>query len=172
MPFEQDRHSENGFVTVCSFCEQCFALDRAGLSGAGLLIWLPEIEQADLHHIARAIYVARASGHSLSAQAEKAYDALVSRRTEVKKRLGSDDPLLLATVMYESLSDAEYAASQSKLDGIRLLPYDRYLVRTRAGDVNQFPAVVRYWRSAEGPFGNLPVEKWGALFDSVAKTLA
>ena len=47
-------------VTACSFCEQVLALERAGIMGGGVLIWLPEISQIELNHIARAIYVARA----------------------------------------------------------------------------------------------------------------
>lgn len=143
------------------------ALERTGLSGAGVLIWLPEISQADLQHIMRAIYVARAGDHPLSAIAGQAFDALMARRTEAKKRLGSDDPLLLATVLYEDLSDADYAKSNTKLEGIRLLPLDRLIVKSHQGDMNQFPHMVKYWTSSDGPFGNLPLEAWGPLFESV-----
>lgn len=160
------------FITLCSFCEQCFSLERTGLSGSGFLIWLPEISQADLHHIMRAIYVARASDHPLGKAAGQAFDALMARRTEAKKRLGSDDPLLLATVLYENLTDAEYAKSAAKLEGIRLLPLDRLLVRGSRGDANQFPQMVAYWTSEEGPFASLPVDSWGPLFESVISKAA
>lgn len=156
------------FVTVCSFCELSFSLDQTGMTGAGVLIWLPEISQADLNHIMRAIYIARASTASpqLSEAATRAYDALLARRVDAKKRLGGDDPLLLATVFHESLNDKEYANCKSKLEGIKLLPIDRWLVRGRDGDSNQFPKILEYWTSPEGPFGNIKPESWSELFSS------
>ncbi len=151
-------------ATVCRFCELCLALDIAGATGGGILIWLPEIAQTDLNSLARAIYVAKsapdAAEGKLAAAATRALDALMARRSEAKKRLGSDDPLLLATVFMENLNDAEYAARGAKLDGIRLLPLDHWPVYGPNGDHNQFPNMIRYWRSTEGPYGKLPVESW------------
>ncbi len=153
------------FATACTFCEQCLSLERTGMMGAGVLVWLPEIPQADLHHIMRAVYVARASSVAeLSAAATRTFDALMARRAEARKRIGSDDPLLLATIMFEALDDAEYDKSAAKLDGIRLLPLDKYVVHARTGNVNQFPQLVKYWRSPQGPYGKLPVEQWSDLF--------
>lgn len=158
---------EGEFVTMCMFCEQCFALDAVGAMGSGVLVWLPEISQVDLNHIVRAIYVARASdNHRLSELANRAYDALTARRSDAKRRLGSDDPLLLATVFYESLDDKEYKDREKKLEGIRLLPMDKRLVTVRAGTADVFPSVLEYWMSSEGPFGRLPVDKWEEMFSS------
>ncbi len=119
----------------------------------------------------RAIYVARSGDHALASQATRALDALMARRADVKKRLGSDDPLLLATALHENLTDEEYARRTTKLDGVRLLPLDRWLVRGASGDIDQFPRLVQYWRSPQGPYGKLPVEKWTGLFDSVTAKL-
>lgn len=120
----------------------------------------------------RAIYVVRGTDHPLADSATRAYDALIARRTEAKKRLGSDDPLLLATVLQESLTDKEYAARTAKLEGIRLMPLERWLTRGPRGDVNHFPQVVKYWRSSEGPFGKLPPETWASMFDSVLNQIS
>ena len=148
------------FATACTFCEQCIALERAGITGSGVLIWLPEIEQAELNHIARAIYIARTSKTDIAESATQALDALTARRAEAKKRLGSDDPLLLATVMQEMMNRKENAQAAPKLDGIRLLPPDRHIVRTKSGDINQFAQIIKYWCSFEGPYAKLPVESW------------
>jgi len=168
IPAEPEQKTADPFITVCSFCESCFNLDRAGMTGTGILIWLPEIGQDELHHIVRAAYVARASGGPVAALADRALEALRMRRTEVKKRLGSDDPLLLATAFEENLSAEDYAARAAKLDGIRFLPADKYLVRTKEGDVDQFPEMLSYWRSSEGPFAAFPAEKWQEMFEGVA----
>jgi len=154
------------YATACSFCEQALMLDRTGLSGGGILIWLPEISQIKLNHVMRAIYVARAVKSEFSAAASRAADALMARRADTKKRLGGDDPLLLATVMHEQLTDEEYKNAADKLEGIRLFPLDKHLVRTARGDINQFPQMVKFWCSSSGPFARLPVEEWTSLFKS------
>jgi intracellular multiplication protein IcmJ len=159
----------DGLVTACGFCEQVTALERAGLMGGGVLIWLPEITQAELNHIARAIYVARADDESPMADAAtRALDALMLRRADAKKRLGSDDPLLLATILHENLSESERKTAIRKLDGVRLMPLDKYVVRSKKGDVNGFPRIVRFWRSPEGPFAKLPVGEWQTMFAKFA----
>jgi intracellular multiplication protein IcmJ len=161
------------FVTACTFCEQCMMLERAGMMGSGSLIWLPEITQMELNHIARAIYIARGYNNNaaegpVAELANRALDALMARRSEAKKRLGSDDPLLLATVMHEVLTDDEIATGMAKIDGIRLLPLDKHLVRSRQGDVNHFPTIVKYWCSPEGPFAHQTPDLWAESFKAAA----
>jgi len=161
--------TQEGFVTACGFCEQVMGLERAGLMGGGFLVWLPEITQAELNHIVRAIYVAQSfEGTEIAAFAARALDALMARRAEAKKRLGSDDPLLLATVLQENMTDAENAAVPRKLEGIRLLPLDKHMVHGRHGDFNGFPQIIHFWRSSQGPFADLPAGEWQALFAKVA----
>lgn len=158
-----------GFVTACGFCEQVTNLERAGVMGGGFLIWLPEVTQAELNHIARAIYVAQSFKDSeMSALATRALDALMSRRAEAKKRLGSDDPLLLAIVLQENLNKAEAAGVPAKLEGIRLMPLDKHMVHGRHGDFNGFPQIVHFWCSPQGPFAKLPAGEWQSLFAKVA----
>lgn len=122
-------------------------MERTGVAGSGILIWLPEMTQIELNYLVRTIYVARAAHAPEAEAATKALDALTARRAEAKKRLGSDDPLLLATVMIETLNDAEYKAAAKKLEGIRYLPTDKHMARSPQGDVNQFPAMLEYWQS-------------------------
>ena len=157
------------FVTVCTFCELTSSLDRAGLAASGFLIWLPELSQADLNNVVRALYVARdGDDEKLAKAATRTLEVLTARRAESKKRLGTDDPLILATALFEQLDDKAYAARMAKLEGIRFLPLDRYLVTQRTGkDVNVFPQMLSYWKSPEGPFGRTPVSEWTALFNEV-----
>jgi intracellular multiplication protein IcmJ len=165
--FQQVIPVQGKLQTVCFFCEQCFSLDAAASSGAGVLIWLPEISQTDLHHLVRAIYVARSSEHHLASTASRAFDLLMARRSEAKRRLGSDDPVLLATALQEGLNDAEYKKRTAKLEGIRLLPVDKKLVATAKGVTDAFSQILNFWRSPEGPFGKLPVEEWEKMFAAV-----
>lgn len=147
-------------ATVCTFCEQVLSLERAGVTGSGLMVWLPEITQADLNNLVRAIYVARAEKGPMEALATRALDALTARRAEAKKRLGSDDPLLLATIMRESLTKDEIKNAATKMEGIRLLPSEKYIMRGSKGDTNQLPQMAKYWLSASGPYGQWPTNSW------------
>jgi intracellular multiplication protein IcmJ len=163
IPFEGD------YVTTCSFCEQVLFLERAGMIGSGVLIWLPEITQAELNHIARAIYVARSDENgTMAAAAGRVLDALLARKTEVKKRLGSEDPLLLSSVLQEHLTHKERAGALHKLEGVRLLPLDKHIVRVRGSETNIFPQIVKFWRSEKGPYAKLPDDEWQKLFAKVA----
>lgn len=166
-----DADGEASFVTACTFCEQCLLLERAGITGPGVLLWLPEIGQAELNHAARAIYVARRSDGPVAEAATRALDALMTRRADAKKRLGGDDPLLLATVLQETLDEKEVSGAVAKLDGIRLLPPDKYLVRGPKGDANQFPQMVKYWCSSEGPYANLPERTWMSMFETASASI-
>jgi hypothetical protein len=91
-------------------------------------------------------------------------DTLMARRADAKKRLGIDDPLILATVMHEMLNDQESHEASAKLEGIRVMPLEKHMVRGPSGDVNQFPQILKYWLSQKGPYARLPVEKWAELF--------
>jgi hypothetical protein len=158
---------DKAFATVCTFCEMALALDRAGPTSGALLIWLPELTQAELNHTLRALYVAKVSKTPLAAAATRTLEVLTARRAEAKKRLGTDDPLILATALIESVDDAAYAARTAKLEGIRLMAGDRYLVRQRGVDVDVFPQMLSFWVGAEGPFGRKPVSEWEKMFESV-----
>lgn len=139
-------------ATACIFCEQCFELEAIGKTHAGVLIWLPEINQADLHHLCRALHVAKFQNHAVSATAQRVLDQLLARRTEARKRLGTDDPVVLAAAMIEQMDDATYAARSAKLDGIRLLPLPKRFGSSAEGEKDIYPQILDFWLSADGPF--------------------
>ncbi len=170
--FHEAAPESEGPVTVCTFCEMCFAIDRTGLTGAGLLIWLPELSQAELNHVARALHVAQASDGPLAKPSARTLEVLMARRLDAKKRLGTDDPLLLATALLEELDEKAYAARVAKMEGIRLLPLNRYFIRQGREDVNIFPQMLNYWTSSSGPFARTPVAEWEKLFEQVTAKAA
>jgi intracellular multiplication protein IcmJ len=154
----------DNLATVCIFCHQCFNIDLASKMRSAVLIWLPEIDQASLHHIARAIYVARISQGPMAEAARVALDTLMSRREEARRRIQTDDPFVLATVMRDFLTMRHYAERGTKLEGIRLLPLDRRLIREADLEFNQFPQILAYWRSKDGPFGSRAPTLWLDLY--------
>jgi len=161
--------SEDNLLTVCIFCQQCFTLETVSNMRSGVLIWLPEIEQATLHHIARAIYVARISQGPVAEAARKSLDIIMARREEVKKRIHTDDPYILATVMRDYLGPKHYTGRVQKLDGVRLFPLDRRIIQEAELEFNQFPQILAYWRSKDGPFGGKTPPQWISIYQELIK---
>lgn len=164
-----NNQDEANLVTACVFCHQCFFLDYVAKMQSGMLVWMPEISQTDLHHIARAIYVGRISQGDMADASRKAYDTIMSRRQDAENRLGTDDPYILAQVLQDYLGPKAYGARSKKLDGMRLFPLDKRMVTEGELTFNQFPQVLAFWRSKKGPFGDAPPPQWVGLVKSVFK---
>ena len=158
----------DNLATSCIFCHQCFDLDKVAEMRSGVLVWLPEIEQIDLHHIARAIYVARISQGSMAETAKSALETIMNRREEAKKRLHTDDPYVLAMVMRDFLGPRQYAMRDKKLEGVRLFPLDRRIIKEGELEFNQFPQILAYWRSKDGPFGGKVPSQWKNFYAQIA----
>lgn len=174
----QDLHFLNGnaadmapanLATLCIFCHQCFNLDRVGEMRSGVLIWMPDIPQTDIHHIARAAYVARISQGPAADAARRALDIFMGRREEARKRLGTDDPQILATVLKDYISSKSYEMRQKKLEGIRLFPLDRRIIKEADLEFNQFPQILAFWRSKNGPFGDMAPRQWLEIYKKIQK---
>lgn len=160
------RDIDNMF-TACMFCHQCFHLDLVAKTRSGVLVWLPEVDQASLHHAARDIYLARITSGPAALKARRLLHVLLAsdetpdlRRQQARERLGTDDPAALV----ERLRNAEPEPSRSSwkeaLGGIRLLPLDRRIVREDDLEFNLFPQVLAYWRSRDGPFHGERAYRW------------
>lgn len=159
----EDARMDN-LVTACIFCQQCFDLEKASSMNSGVLIWMPEIEQAELSHIARSIYVARISQGSMADAARSGLDAIMARRDDARARLATDDPFFLATVLRDFLGPKHYALRAEKLDGVRLFPLDRRNISEGELKFNQFPQILAYWRSKDGPFATSPPSQWKTIY--------
>jgi len=162
-----DTRPEN-LRTVCIFCHQCFNLDQVAQMRSGVLVWLPEITQADLHHVARAVYVARISQGPVADAARRTLDIFMQRREEARARLGTDDPFILSSVLRDYISGKTYEGAAAKLDGIRLFPLDRRIIKEADLEFNQFPQILAYWRSKDGPFGGMLPRQWIDIYRQIA----
>ncbi len=154
----------DNMATACIFCEQCFDLEKASQMNSGVLLWLPEISQAELNHIARAIYVARISQGTIADSARSMLETIMARRQDAKARLATDDPFFLATVLRDFLGPKHYETRVEKLKGVRLFPLDRRNITEGELKFNQFPQILAYWRSKDGPFGGKPPAQWKTLY--------
>lgn len=163
---------EDNLMTACIFCHQCFNLEDVSEMRSGVLIWLPEIEQAQLHHIARAIYVGRISQGPTADAARKALEILMQRREEAKNRVGTDRPYILAMVLRDYLGPRHYHYRGRKLDGLRLMPLDRRIIKEAELEFNQFPQILAYWRSKAGPFGGKTPPQWAEIYQRLKEQKA
>ena len=159
----------DNLMTACIYCHQCFDLEKVAQMRSGVLVWLPEIPQANLHHIARAIYVARISQGSMAETAKKSLETLMGRREEAKVRLHTDDPYVLSMVMRDFLGPRHYAMREQKLEGIRLFPLDRRIIKEGDLEFNQFPQILAYWRSKDGPFGGKVPSQWKNFYAQLSE---
>lgn len=169
---KSDDLSDKNMVTTCIFCHQCFHLDKVPAMRSGVLVWLPEISQVDLHHIIRAIYVARISQGPVADAARRALDVLMQRREEARNRIGIDDPLVLAAVLQDYITPSHYKQRGEKLEGIRLLPLDRRIIQEADLQFNQFPQILAYWRSKDGPFGGKTPKDWLRIYKETEERVA
>lgn len=158
--------SDKNVLTTCIFCHQCFDLEEAAKMESGMLIWLPEMSQADLNSLMRAVYVSRRAQGNINKLATKIIDLLYARGEEAKRRLGSDNPEALALVMRDFLTTAQYQHAQKALDGIRLLPLSkRTITSPNPNDnatTNEFLIILGYW--INNVFKEVPPQNWTSLF--------
>lgn len=166
---ERDTRPAN-LTTTCQFCHQCFHLDRVGQMRSGVLIWLPELKQEELNHLARALYVARISQGQMADTARKVLDMLMLRRDDVRRRLGSDDVYVLSTVLRDYIGQRHYAERGEKLEGVRLFPLDRRIIKEADLEFNQFPQILAYWRSKDGPYGGKVPTAWVDIYRDTFRT--
>lgn len=158
-----DLRLEN-LASACIYCHQCFDLEKTSQMNSGVLVWMPEVTQAELNHIARAIYVARISQGTQADAARSALETVMARREDAKARLATDDPYFLGSVMRDFLGPKHYATRNEKLDGVRLFPLDRRNITEGELKFNQFPQILAYWRSKDGPFGGVQPSQWKTLY--------
>lgn len=152
--------SDDNLVTSCIFCHQCFHIDKVPDMKSGTLVWMPEISQAQVNHLARSIYVARITQGPMSDIARRTLEMVMRRREEVIERIETDDPRILSTVLRDYITRKDYERRLEKLDGVRLFPLDRRTVKEGDLEFNQFPQILAYWRSKDGPFAALNPNDW------------
>lgn len=160
------------YHTACSFCHQCFHIEKIPYMQSGALIWLPEITQGELNHICRAIYIARITQGPTADAARDALDLLMARKPEAKNRLGTDDIKVLSSIFQDFMEPKEYKMRHKRLAGFRILPLDRRLIREGELEFNQFPQMLAYWRSAAGPYGGTPPRSWTESFYNLRTDIA
>ena len=101
-----------------------------------------------------------------------AMEVLLASKEEAKSRLGTYSPKILATVLQYFLEGLEYKARNKQFKSFRILPLDRRIIKEGDLEFNQFPQILAYWRSKDGPFGDVPPRRWIKMFYDVKEKAA
>lgn len=161
----------DGMVTACLFCHQCLHLPLVTAMDSGVLIWFPEMSQAQLNHVAREIYLARISPATAD-RARAILDWLLRRREAATSRLGTSAPQELAARLAAPGAERADVLPPDLEAGLRLLPMDRRILTEHELQYNQFPQILAYWRSANGPYAHGAPHPWLDAFEQAVSAAA
>ena len=151
-----DNHRNNAMsnlATACCFCHKFFHLGSVGACHAGIMVWLPEISQANLHHLCRAIFVTKSAGRKHAEFAEKMYGFLENCSEPLEEEFGSAiiNPASIGQILLR-MSDAQYAKRAERFAPVRLLPRPQ-----------PFLQQIQFWASNQQVFGSIDDEHWDRI---------
>ncbi len=126
----------SNLVTACCFCSQCFFLEAVGKDdyGGGILIYLPEISQADLNGFCHVLFCAMSNDTSYSAIAQNIYRDLKSRFRIVEDYLGEgmSEAALFGHMLIDVKGKDKDKIDKDILSSLRLLPsYSKFSDQVR-----------------------------------------
>lgn len=142
---ERRFYDAKAYTTACHFCAQNFYIDLIEDRRSGVLIWLPEVPPERLSHIMREIYNCRIMNNELPEpkMAREALEFLMGRKNVAKEKIGTFSPAEI---------NESHIHTEIFQKNIRLMPLDRKIIRERDLVFNQFPQILAYWRSKNGPY--------------------
>lgn len=190
-----DDHSNNklsNLTTVCMFCHSCQHIGLAGHNKEAILAFIPEISQAQLHHVVRGILFAKIWANTVfsrAAETPSAHDnlkvakevaaaatslesELQARSAQASELIGTSSPLELGDILtqFANLTDRPevYEGRKNYLKGIRLLPLGR---RFKDGE-DIMPQIVQTWSMNGGPFVGLVPTAWLKMRDTLSQEIS
>lgn len=175
-----DNDDVDNLATACSFCHQVQHIGLAGLTNSGYLAWIPELSQAEIHHLVRAKLIVdywfanKMNGVQMAAskdyvRASQALDMNLKARSDtIKTAVGTDSPLVLGDAIISTSEKIGVQERDVALAGIRLIPTG-IMVR---GDSDLMPKMLAHWTDKTGPFANnnMP-QNWLGLLNQYANQL-
>lgn len=147
---DHGNNKPENLVTACPLCHQCAHLGLSGVHSSGVIVYVPEVSQADLNNMARACFVAVHNGGKHEQAARDLYTAL-ERRSEVIEEYfgpGTSNPSAFGQAFVEMKPD-EYASRKTRMPGLRLLP------RMQA-----FGAEIAFWQNNKAAYGAFADADW------------
>jgi intracellular multiplication protein IcmJ len=118
-------HKLSNLMTACCFCTQSLFLQAVGLDemGGGQLIYLPEMQPADLSSFCHVLFCAMGNNTGYQESAQSIYRSLKFRSQLIENKFGSgtSNPSVLGQLIIES-QEREPGKEINILQGVCLLP--------------------------------------------------
>ncbi len=115
----------SNLITACCFCSQCFFLESVGVGGygGGTLVYVPEMEQAELNVLCHVLFCAITNDTGYKASAQTIYLGFKVRSQQVEEKFGegTSDPAIFGHLLIDSGTINPEKLTQM-MSGIRLLP--------------------------------------------------
>jgi intracellular multiplication protein IcmJ len=129
----------SNLVTACPFCYQCFFLDALSNpdNGGGYIIFLPEINQADLNNFSRVLFSCLLKNAPYKGKLQTTYLSFKDRTKQTEEMFGpgSSDPGTFGQTLIDTgLSKKQL--SHPILTQLRLLPERKF-----------FEQQILYWKA-------------------------
>lgn len=133
---DYSNHKINNLVTACCFCSQCFFIESTGVDemGGGQLIYLPEMNQADLNSFCHVLFCAMGNGTGYQDTAQSIYRGLKFRSQIIENKFGAgtSNPTTLGQLILEYKADHP-GKKIDILKDLRMLPsYTKFRVQLEA----------------------------------------
>lgn len=115
----------DNLATSCCFCAQCFFIESVGVGGygGGTLVYLPELNQAELNSLCHVLFCAITNDTGYKSSAQNIYRGFKFRSQIVEEKFGegTSDPAIFGQLMIDAgIHDEERRAKLFK--NILLLP--------------------------------------------------
>lgn len=112
-------------VTACCFCAQCFFLESVGVGGygGGTLIYLPELNQAELNSLCHVLFCAITNDTGYKTSAQNIYRSFKFRSQLVEEKFGegTSDPAIFGQLVIDSGVTSDETL-EKLFKNVRLLP--------------------------------------------------
>jgi intracellular multiplication protein IcmJ len=113
-------------VTACCFCTQCLFLQAAGMDemGGGQIVYLPEINQADLNSFCHVLFVAMGNTTGFQEGAQSIYRSMRFRSQIIENKFGqgSSNPAIMGQLILEYKDSHPGTSFELLMQDLRLLP--------------------------------------------------
>lgn len=155
-----DNHSNNdpsNLITICPLCHLAHHIGLAGLQERGILIYLPEMSQAELNTVVRTLWIGeRGDDPEITKQCKETLAKLYEKSKIAEDKM-TKDPNMLGELLL-SLSDQEYEKRAERMDGFLLLPL-----------AEGFSGQLDYW--IKETYNAVPSSTWKGMSAKLAETI-
>ena len=119
-------NKRNNLATACGFCAQCFFLEAVGKSdfGGGVLIYLPEMRQAELNAVCHVIFSSMVYRLQSAVHGKNIYRSFKLRAQLIDEKVGEgySNPANFGQLLIDASNDQRTMLQEVMSASFRLLP--------------------------------------------------